>query len=140
MNLTVDSSSPVRRGADGEVHRGKRAVVDAQREAVAVEDVEHVEDVASAAHEAEHPGDVHGVARPRVRQQLAELRPLGDGGGWRCRRPPRRRPGPRFGLAQDEVLAGDRLLFRRNPLVDQIRHRGALPYGGSGLICRQTIA
>ncbi|MXG26866.1 hypothetical protein [Streptomyces sp. YIM 132580] len=29
-----------------------------------------------AAHEAEHLGDVHGVARPRVRQQLAELRAL----------------------------------------------------------------
>lgn len=51
--------------------------MDAQREAVAVEDVEHVEDVAGAAHEAEHPRDAHCVARPRVRQQLAELRPLG---------------------------------------------------------------
>jgi hypothetical protein len=63
--------------AGGEVHRGERAVVDAQGKAVAVEDVEHVEhveDVASAADEAEHLGDVHGVAWPRVRQQFAELR------------------------------------------------------------------
>jgi hypothetical protein len=59
--------------AGGEVHRGERAVVDAQREAVAVEDVEHVEDVPRAAHEAERLGDVHGVARPRVGEQFAEL-------------------------------------------------------------------
>lgn len=62
--------------AGSEVHRGARAVVDTQGEAVAVEDVEHVKDVAGTAHEAEHPRDAHGVARPRVRQQLAELRPL----------------------------------------------------------------
>ncbi|KOT52262.1 hypothetical protein ADK43_30710 [Streptomyces rimosus subsp. rimosus] len=49
MNLTVDSSSPVRRRADSEVRRGERAVIDAQRAAVAVEDVEQVEDVAGAA-------------------------------------------------------------------------------------------
>lgn len=54
--------------AGGEVH--------AQGDLVAVEDVEHDEDVLGAAHEAEHLGDVHGVARPRVRQQLAELRAL----------------------------------------------------------------
>lgn len=64
------------RVAGGEVHRGERAVVDAQGEAVAVEDVEHVEDVAGAVHEAEHLGDVHGVARPRIDEQLAELRAL----------------------------------------------------------------
>jgi hypothetical protein len=61
------------RVAGGEVHRGERAVVDAQGETVAVQDVE---DVPGATQEAEHLGDVHGVARPRVRQQLAELRPL----------------------------------------------------------------
>jgi len=32
-----------------------------------VEYVEYVEDVPGAAHKAEHLGDVHGVARPRVR-------------------------------------------------------------------------
>jgi hypothetical protein len=44
-----------------------------------VEDVEHVEDVPGAAHEAEHLGDVHGVARPSVseeREERAELRAL----------------------------------------------------------------
>jgi hypothetical protein len=41
-----------------------------------VEDVEHVEDVPDAAYEAEHLADVDGVARPRVRPELAELRPL----------------------------------------------------------------
>ena len=74
MNFTVDSSSPV---------RGWRAVRSLAenapswiREMVAVEDVEHVEDVTGASYEAEHLGDVHGVARPRVRQQFAELRAL----------------------------------------------------------------
>jgi len=42
------------RVAGGEVHRGERSVVDAQGQAVAVEDVEHVEDVLIAAYEAEH--------------------------------------------------------------------------------------
>ncbi|MFJ2847625.1 hypothetical protein ACIPD2_39330 [Streptomyces griseofuscus] len=42
------------RVAGGEVHRGERAVVDAQGEAVAMEGVEHVEDVAGAADKAEH--------------------------------------------------------------------------------------
>ncbi|MFF1705079.1 hypothetical protein [Streptomyces sp. NPDC058252] len=64
------------RVAGGEVHRGERAAVDAQGETVAVEDVEHVEDVPGAAYEAEHLGDVHGVARPGARQQFAELRAL----------------------------------------------------------------
>ncbi len=50
--------------------------MDARGEAVAVEDVEHVEDVAGAAYESEHLGDVHGVARPRVGEQFAELRAL----------------------------------------------------------------
>jgi hypothetical protein len=57
------------RVAGGEVHGGERAVVDAQRHLVAVEDVEHVEDVPGAAYEAEHLGDVHGVARPGVGEQ-----------------------------------------------------------------------
>lgn len=49
----------------------------ARGQVVAVEDVEHVEDVrGGATHEAEHRRDVHGVARPRVRAQLAELRAL----------------------------------------------------------------
>jgi hypothetical protein len=50
--------------------------VEAQGEAVAVRDVEHVEDVPRAAHEAEHLRDVHDVARPRAGEQLAELRAL----------------------------------------------------------------
>jgi hypothetical protein len=50
--------------------------VDAQRHLVAVEDVGHVEDVPGATHEAEHPGDVHGVAWPLVREEFAELRAL----------------------------------------------------------------
>lgn len=49
MNFTVDSSLPVRGWGGSEVHRGERAVV------------------------AEHLEDVHGVARPRARQQIAEL-------------------------------------------------------------------
>ena len=64
------------RVAGGEVHRGERAVVDTQGELVAVQDFEYVKDVLVAADEAEHLGDVHGVARPRVRQQFAELRAL----------------------------------------------------------------
>lgn len=64
------------RVAGGEVHRGERAVVDAHRNLVAVKDVEHVEDVLVAAHEAEHLRDVHGVARPRVGEQFAKLRAL----------------------------------------------------------------
>ncbi|MGW4965583.1 hypothetical protein ACWEPL_50885 [Nonomuraea sp. NPDC004186] len=65
MNFTVGQQLPGARVTGGEVHRGGRAVVDAQRHLVAVEDVEHVEDVPGAAYEAEHLGDVHGVARPR---------------------------------------------------------------------------
>jgi hypothetical protein len=61
------------RVAGGEVHRGERAVVDAQRHLVVVE---HVEDMPGAAYEAEHLGDVQGVARPCVGQQFAELRTL----------------------------------------------------------------
>ncbi|SCF94839.1 hypothetical protein [Streptomyces sp. Ncost-T10-10d] len=41
-----------------------------------MQDVEHVEDVLGAAHEAERLGDVHGATRPRVDEQLAELRAL----------------------------------------------------------------
>ncbi|MFJ5226463.1 hypothetical protein [Streptomyces sp. NPDC088400] len=50
--------------------------MDAQGDLVAMEDVELVEDVASAAYEAEHLGDVHGVAEPRVSEQFTELRVL----------------------------------------------------------------
>jgi hypothetical protein len=128
------------RVADGEVHRGERAVVDAQREAVAVEDVEHVEDVPGAADEAEHLGDVDGVARPRVGEQLAELRAL-EGveatGSARVLIEDDRVLDP--GLVQDEVLTVGRLLVGRDPLVDQVRHRGPLPCGGPDPICRQTI-
>lgn len=38
-----------------------------------VEDVEHVEDVPGASYEAEHLGDVHGVTRPGVVEERAEL-------------------------------------------------------------------
>ncbi|WP_258573803.1 hypothetical protein [Streptomyces sp. KM273126] len=73
MDFTVDSRSPGARVADGEVHGGERAIVDAQGVTVMVEDVE---DVLGAAHEAEHLRDVRGVARPRVSEQFAELRAL----------------------------------------------------------------
>jgi hypothetical protein len=93
---------------------------------VAVEDVDHVEDVASAAHEAEHLGDVHGVARSRVVQQFAELRPLerveAAGGPWVLLEDDRVLDPD---LVQDEVLPGGRLLIGRDPLVDQVRHSGA---------------
>ncbi|MET9914505.1 hypothetical protein ABZZ74_48780 [Streptomyces sp. NPDC006476] len=59
---------PGARVTGGEVHGGERAVVDAQRHLVAMEDVEHVKDAPGAAYEAEHLGDVHAVARPRIRQ------------------------------------------------------------------------
>lgn len=128
------------RVAGGEVHRGERAIVDTQRHPVAVEDVEHVEDVPGAAHQAEHLGDVHGVARPRIRQQFAELRPLERveaPGGARLLEDDRVLDA---GLVQDEVLPGGRLLVGRDPLVDQVRHRGTLPYGGSDPTCRQTLS
>ncbi|MGW5284762.1 hypothetical protein ACWERI_35880 [Streptomyces collinus] len=41
-----------------------------------MEDFEDAEDVLVAAHETEHLGDVHGVARPGLREQFAELRAL----------------------------------------------------------------
>ncbi len=50
--------------------------MDAQRDLAAVQDVEHVEDLSGAAYEAEHLGDVHGVARPRVVEERAELQAL----------------------------------------------------------------
>jgi hypothetical protein len=120
------------RVAGGEVHRGERSVVDARRHLLAVQDVEHVEDVPSAAHEAEHLGDVHGVARPRVRQQLAELRALEGveaAGGARVLLEGDRVLDP--GLVQDEVLPGGGLLVGRDALVDQVRHRGPFRTGGS---------
>lgn len=125
----------------GEIHGGERAVVDAQREAVAVQDVEHVEDAPGAAYEAEHLGDVHDVARPRVRQQLAELRalePVKAGGGARVLLEDDRLLDP--GLAKDEVLPGGGPLVGRDPLVDQVRHREPLPDGGSDPVCRQTLS
>lgn len=87
---------------------------------------QHVEDVLVAAHEAEHLGDVDGVARPRVRQQLAELRALERveaAGGPRVLLEGDRVLDPGFG--QDEVLSGGGLLVGRDPLVDQVRHSGA---------------
>ncbi|GGW28927.1 hypothetical protein GCM10010340_03210 [Streptomyces griseoloalbus] len=44
------------------------------------------------------------------------------------------------GLVKDEVLPGGGLLVGRDPLVDQVRHSGPLPYGGSDPICRQTLS
>ncbi|MFJ1751830.1 hypothetical protein [Kitasatospora sp. NPDC088134] len=126
MNFTGDSSSPVRGWRAGEVHGGERAVVDAQGEPVAVEDfedVEDVEDVLVAAHEAEHLGDVHRVARPRAGEQFAELGPMERVEAAEC---------PRvfleedrvldIGLGEDEVLAAGGLLVGRHPLVDEIGH------------------
>ncbi|MEU0690862.1 hypothetical protein [Streptomyces uncialis] len=58
------------------------------------------------------PGDVHGVARPRVRQQLAELRTLervAAVGGARVLLEDNRVLDP--GLGQDEVLPGGGLLI-----------------------------
>nr|WP_322778244.1 hypothetical protein [Frankia sp. Cas4] len=104
--------------AGGEVHRGERAVVDAQGEAAGVQHVEDVEDVLRAAYEAEHLGDVHGVARPRVGEQIAELRAL-EGveaagvAGLYLERDRVLDPG----LAEDEVLP-----VGRHPLVDQVGH------------------
>ena len=105
------------RVAGGEVHRGERAVVDAQRGTVSAQDIEHVEDVLVAAYEAEHLGDVHGVARPRVGEQFTELRALErveTAGGTRLPLEDDRVLEP--GLGQDEVLPGGGLLVRRDPL------------------------
>jgi hypothetical protein len=109
--------------AGGEVHRGERTVVDAQGETGAVQDVEHVEDVPGATHQAEHLGDVHRPARPRVGEQFAELRPLQrvEAAGSACGLLEDDRvldPG----LVQDEVLTVGRLLVGRHPLVDQAGH------------------
>ncbi|KRD20155.1 hypothetical protein ASE41_17700 [Streptomyces sp. Root264] len=83
-----------------------------------MEDVEHVEDVPGAAYEAEHLGDVHGVARPRVGEELAELRAL-EGvettGGSRVLLEDDRVLDA--GLVQDEVLPGGGLLVGRDRLV-----------------------
>jgi hypothetical protein len=35
------------------------------------------------------------------------------------------------GLGQDEVLTAGRLLVGRDPPVDQVRHRGPVPHGGT---------
>lgn len=104
--------------AGGEVHRGERAVMDAQRHLVAVQDVEHVEDAAGAADESEYLGDMDGVARPGVGEQFAELRALEGveaAGGARVLLEDDRVFDP--GLVQDEVLAGCGLLVGRDPLV-----------------------
>jgi hypothetical protein len=45
-------------------------LTDAQGDLVAVGDVEHGEVVTGAAYEMEHLGDVYGVARPCVGEQL----------------------------------------------------------------------
>ncbi|MEV6615904.1 hypothetical protein AB0N31_18990 [Streptomyces sp. NPDC051051] len=85
--------------------------MDAQGEAVAAQDVEHVEDVPGAAYEAEHLGDVRGVARPHVRQRLAGLRPLEGvqaAGGVRVLLEDGRVLDP--GFLKDEVLPGGRRL------------------------------
>ncbi|MFE2728329.1 hypothetical protein [Kitasatospora sp. NPDC059327] len=68
------------RVAGGKVHNEERAVVDAQGEAITVEDVEHVEDVAGAADEAEHLGDVLRVAGPRY---LSSSPTFAHCWGWR---------------------------------------------------------
>ncbi len=127
--------------AGGEVHRGERAVVDAQGEAVAVQDVEDVEDVPGTAYEAEHLGDVHGVPGPRVveeRAELGALEGLEAAGGAVVLLEDDRVLDP--GLVQDEVLPGGRLLVGRDPLVDKVCHRGPLPYGGMDPIRRQTLS
>ncbi len=128
------------RVAGGEVHLRERAVVDAQRHLLAVQDVEHIEDVSSAAYEAEHLGDVDGVARPGVGEQS---RNVGRWSGWRrlevswSSSKATRSYDP--GLVQDEVLQGGGLLVGRDPLVDQARHRGLLRTR-SDPICRQTLS
>ncbi|GAA1731057.1 hypothetical protein GCM10009680_85010 [Streptomyces yatensis] len=81
--------------------------MDTQGEAVAVEDVEHVEDVSGAAYEAEHLGDVHGVPGPCVVEERAELRALEGmetAGGARVFLEDDGVLDP--GLVQDEVLPG----------------------------------
>ena len=100
-----------------------------------------VEDVPGAAYEAEHLGDVHGVARPRVGEQFAELRALEGveaAGGARVLLEDD--GALDAGLVQDEVLPGGGLLVGRDPFVDQVRHRGPVPYEGSDLTCRQTLS
>jgi hypothetical protein len=66
---------------------------------------------------------VHGVARPRVGEQFAELRALERveaAGGPRVLLEDDRVLDP--GLGEDEVLAGGGLLVGRHPLVDEIGH------------------
>ncbi|GAA2974446.1 hypothetical protein GCM10010446_68370 [Streptomyces enissocaesilis] len=123
VNFTVDSGSPVCGW------RAVRSIAEnapswmRQGEAVAVQDVEHVEDVPGAVHQAEHLGDVHSVARPCVRERLAELRPLQRvkaAGGAGLLLEENRGLDP--GLVQHQVLAVGRLLVGRHPLVDQAGH------------------
>ncbi|EFL37145.1 predicted protein [Streptomyces viridochromogenes DSM 40736] len=76
----------------------------------------HVEDVAGAAYEAEHLGDVHCATRPGVGEQLAELRPLERvevAGGARILLEGDRVTDP--GLVQEEVLAGRSTAGRSRP-------------------------
>jgi hypothetical protein len=111
------------RVAGNEVHRGERTVVDAQGELVAVQDFEDVENVLVAADEAEHLGDVHGVARPRVREQFAGLRALERVEAAGCARLFLEHPRVAdLGLGENEVLPGGRLLVGRHPFVDEIGH------------------
>ncbi|GGU13077.1 hypothetical protein GCM10010272_67910 [Streptomyces lateritius] len=116
------------RVAGGEIHGGERAVVDVQRHLVAVEDIEHVEDVPGAAYEAEHLGDVDGVAGPSVVEERTELWALERVEAAGCAR-------VLFeddrvldvSLGEDEVLPGG-----RHALVDQVRHSWApLPPGAA---------
>ncbi len=79
-----------------------------------------------ASYESEHLGDVHGVARPCVREQFGELRPLKwveAAGGAGVLFEDDRVLDP--GLGEDEVLTVGRLFVGRHPLVDEIGH--ALP-------------
>ncbi|MFH8344296.1 hypothetical protein [Streptomyces sp. NPDC018045] len=57
----------------GEVHRGERAVADAQGDLVAVEDIEHVED----------------VPVPRTRQNISEVCTVSPDSPHRCEPPDR---------------------------------------------------
>ncbi|GAB2483541.1 hypothetical protein GCM10027187_58880 [Streptosporangium sandarakinum] len=100
--------------------------MDAQRQPLSVEDVENIEDVPGAADEAEHLGDVHGVAGPGVGREFDGLRPLegveAAGSSAALLEDDRILDA---GPGQDEVLPGGRLPVGRDPLVDQVRHRGA---------------
>lgn len=99
--------------------------MDAQRQPVVAQDVEHVEDVSGAAHEAEHLGDVHGVTRPRVGEQFGELRPLEGMEAAGCARAgPRSRPRLGRGSAGRSTAGRPRPACRPG---SPLRARGAYP-------------